>query len=337
MKHLLLFLFLVHPFTTTQLYAQTTVGIRVCTYNVLNLGDNDYNRAEAFRTVLEGVRPDILVCQEVNNEIGVQMMLDSVLNYNREAEYRAVPFHNGPDTDNALLYNSQKLQFIEARYHPTALRDIAEYVLLPVGTEDTLVVFAFHLKAGEDSESKAQRLEEAKVARSFIEEISADREFIIAGDLNVYAASEPAYQWLTDPSRGTQRSAAVDPIDKEGDWHENEAFAAIHTQSTRGRQFGGGLEGSMDDRFDFLLLSHSLNENKYRAGSYTTYGNDGNHFDDSINVMPNTAVPHTVAQALHDASDHLPVYLDIQFTKETLSTEAAAPAGILLEKRMRLW
>jgi hypothetical protein len=37
------------------------------------------------------------------------------------------------------------------------------------------------------------------------------------------------------------------------------------------------------------------------------------HFNDSINRMPNNVVPEFIAQALHDASDHLPVYLDLVF------------------------
>ena len=37
--------------------------------------------------------------------------------------------------------------------------------------------------------------------------------------------------------------------------------------------------------------------------------------------MPNTAVSPEIAQALHDASDHLPVYLDLVFKKRTVSVE----------------
>ena len=51
----------------------------------------------------------------------------------------------------------------------------------------------------------------------------------------------------------------------------------------------------------------------YVQNSYTAFGNDGLHFNDSINAMPNIAVSPNVAQALHDASDHLPVYLDLLF------------------------
>lgn len=69
----------------------------------------------------------------------------------------------------------------------------------------------------------------------------------------------------------------------------------------------------MDDRFDFILTSFGINDNadvELIPGTYTAFGNDGNHFDTSILDGPNSVVSATVAQALHDASDHLPVYAD---------------------------
>lgn len=318
MKRLLLFLFLALPASLHTLHAQNTIDIRICTYNVLNLGDNDYDRAGPLRTVLAGIGPDILVCQEMNNETGTAMLLDSALNFPAEANFRAVPFNNGPDTDNALFYNAENLEFIEARYHPGPLRDIAEYVLLPRGTTDTLVIFSMHLKAGNDAESEAQRAVEAEIVRGLLEGVAGTRRSVVAGDLNVYTSAEPAYLRLTDPGQEAETAYVADPLDMPGEWSSDSRFAAIHTQSTRGRQFGGGLHGGMDDRFDFILLSPALNAGHYRPGSYTTYGNDGNHFNDSINAAPNTAVPMHTAQALHDAGDHLPVYVDLRFPRTTL-------------------
>ncbi|MBU0509224.1 hypothetical protein KKH27_10350, partial [bacterium] len=69
------------------------------------------------------------------------------------------------------------------------------------------------------------------------------------------------------------------------------------------------------DRFDFLLLSYNFPNPggwDYIAGSYNEFGNDGNHFNDSINAPPNLAVPDSIANSLHAASDHLPVYLDVR-------------------------
>jgi hypothetical protein len=61
-------------------------------------------------------------------------------------------------------------------------------------------------------------------------------------------------------------------------------------------------------------------------------GNDGNHYNDSINRMPNAAVPASVANALHYASDHLPVTGRFVFHQTILplniASFSASPTGI---------
>ena len=78
----------------------------------------------------------------------------------------------------------------------------------------------------------------------------------------------------------------------------------------------GGATGGMDDRFDFFLGSSGILDGEgiaYITGSYETVGQDGNHFNKAINDLPaNAAVAPSVADALHDASDHLPLYVDMQ-------------------------
>ncbi len=72
----------------------------------------------------------------------------------------------------------------------------------------------------------------------------------------------------------------------------------------------------MDDRFDFILHSKALTEEgriKYIPGSSRPFGNDGNHYNDSINKRPNISVPDSIADALHYGSDHLPVYALYKF------------------------
>jgi len=103
-----------------------------------------------------------------------------------------------------------------------------------------------------------------------------------------------------------------DPVDRIGHWHNNSSFADVHTQSPRSGSYGG-----MDDRFDWIFASESvLNETyelNYVAGSYWAVGNDGNHFNQAINDGNNTSVNDAMADALHDASDHLPVMVSFTF------------------------
>jgi hypothetical protein len=48
-------------------------------------------------------------------------------------------------------------------------------------------------------------------------------------------------------------------------------------------------------------------------GTSWAVGNDGKHYNDSINAMPNTSVSENMANALHSASDHLPVVTSFNF------------------------
>jgi len=51
----------------------------------------------------------------------------------------------------------------------------------------------------------------------------------------------------------------------------------------------------------------------YMEDTYEVLGNDGNHFNDAINNGNNSSVSNEIANALHSASDHLPVYMDVWF------------------------
>ena len=229
------------------------------------------------------------------------------------------PFIDGEDTDNALLYDSSKITLVEHYALSTELRLIHGYRLAIKGTSDTIRILTCHLKAGTTPADEEQRGREAMILRQHLDSLPRTSKHIVAGDLNVYDSSEPAYQALTIVGI-VPAGEVFDPINRPGDWHSHQEFADIHTQSPRVRQFGGGADGGLDDRFDQILLSGALLPN-YTSKSYTTFGNDGQHFNDSINAMPNTAVDVATATALHDASDHLPVYLELVFKKGASGVE----------------
>jgi hypothetical protein len=73
----------------------------------------------------------------------------------------------------------------------------------------------------------------------------------------------------------------------------------------------------MDDRFDWIFASSSVMEESYEMtyieNTYTAFGNDGQHCNQAINSGTNSAVSEEMADALHAASDHLPVFADFQF------------------------
>lgn len=62
--------------------------------------------------------------------------------------------------------------------------------------------------------------------------------------------------------------------------------------------------------FISFFANYEINNNagiEYVENSYRAYGNDGNHFNLSVNEGDNDSVSSNVADALFYASDHLPV------------------------------
>ena len=67
----------------------------------------------------------------------------------------------------------------------------------------------------------------------------------------------------------------------------------------------------MDDRFDIILVSPYVFYGSDRVHvlpeTYHALGQDGHHYNNSINSPQNQAIPQNVANALFNQSDHLPV------------------------------
>lgn len=305
-KIFLTFLFLNVAF----LYAQTTH--KIMSYNALNYpGSTAAQRNPYFSTVVSNVNPDILVMQEMTSQTGVNGFLTNVL-APIDANYTAGTFLDGPDTDNAIFYKGNYFTFISNTPITTALRDINEFTLIHNATGDTLRIFSVHLKASSGTTNEQQRLAEVTILRNITDALHSYSDFIVCGDFNIYGSTEPAYQKLLD--QATQ-GYFIDLFNMPGTWNQSQ-YAQYHTQSPRTRQFGGGANGGMDDRFDMILLSQAIFETgdiSYINNSYTAYGNDGLHYNDSINRPPNNAVGQTIADAIHYASDHIPVFASFLF------------------------
>ncbi|MBK9099337.1 MAG: endonuclease/exonuclease/phosphatase family protein [bacterium] len=286
----------------------------IMSYNVLNLVLTDtLERNPYYRTIFSNVQPDILVCQEMTSQTGVNGFLIRVLN-RVSSGYAAGTFINGTDTDNAIYYKTSLFTFISNTPIATALRDINEFRLRHNATGDTIIIYSVHLKAGDTSADSIQRAAEIDNLRIITDALPPNSNFIILGDFNIYSSAELAFQKLLNQS---QSGYFIDPLNLVGSWSNNGTFDSYHTQSTRVRNLGdGGATGGLDDRFDMILMSQSIMNAggiTYYPGSFVTYGNDGNHFNDSINKPPNAVVSQQVADALHYASDHLPVYATFGF------------------------
>lgn len=285
--------------------------LRIATYNLLKFpSNNGAGRVPYFRTVMRALKPDILVIQELQSAQGLHTFLNEVMNPGQSDIYESAPHVDGPDTDNGLFFKRGAIALTGSRQIFTDLRNITEYALTVNG--HLFHLYSAHLKAGTQSSDANRRLTEAITLRNYLNKLPADFDFIVAGDFNLQSASEPAFSKLTG-SESDNDGRLWDPVNATGNWNNNGLFAKIHTQSTRTVLVDSGATGGLDDRFDLMLVSASVLASggmDILTNTYQAFGNDGRHFNQAINFGTNSAVPDSVARALHFASDHLPVYAD---------------------------
>lgn len=323
-----LFVLLLLPFC---LSAQDT--ITVMQYNLLQYGNlnsayagcdettnNTQEKDESIRTILQYVQPDILTV----NEFGAtQDLLDDFmrhnLNINGVSYWKSDDIINYANSDivNHIFYNSNKLALKKHAVIRTSVRDIDAYELyfktasLVANDTISLVCIVAHLKAGNDYE--ATRRAQLQNVMDYIDENYPQGNVLIMGDFNMYSSAETGYLLVTHDYSNTN-VLLVDPVGSAGvgPWNNNGSYAAYHTQSTTSDiNADCKASGGLDDRFDFILMADEVcfgyHNVRYVSNSYTAVGNDGNHFNRSINAGTNAAVPETVANALFQNSDHLPV------------------------------
>ncbi len=295
-------------------------------YNILNYSPTVPANAKDLRGIVQSINPDIFVTDEISDEASATQILASVLNVNAQHNYKRAVFIDGPDKDNMLFYNADKISLYSQDTIQTDLRLINEYRCYYnnatyLSQHDTVFfyVYAAHLKASQGYESN--RYQEVLRFKSHLNEIPGRKNIFFGGDFNFYTSAEPAFTELT--ASGDYQF--FDPIDSIGNWHDNAAFSPVHTQSTRMRQFGGGATGGLDDRFDFIMTTKDLIDGshamRYIPGTYRAYGNDGNHLNDSLTMLPlDPSIPDSVTYHLYNLSDHLPVLM-----KTFVNFNAAVP------------
>lgn len=322
-------------FTCNESRSQDTA--KIMSYNLLNYSGNNTTKDPYFRQTMDYEKPDVLAVCEILSQAAVNNYLANVLNFNNPNKYSAGIFIDGPDTDNAIFYDNSKFHFVSNTVISTELRNINMFTLIHINSNDTIKIFDVHLKASNTTDDQQKRLAEVNLMRNVTNTFRIGEEFMVVGDFNIYSSTEPAYQRLLQPDVNAD-GQFVDMFNMTGSWNQS-SYAPFHTQSTRTRAIGdGGATGGLDDRFDMILNSNGLLQEgkiKYIPGSLVSVGNDGNHFNDSINKQPNTAVPDSIANALYYTSDHLPVYAKYKFDANPISVSnisSEIPEGFKLSQ-----
>lgn len=290
-------------------------------YNILEYPNNAADgkglasyRNPYFKTVISAINPDIIAVQEVASESDANAFLTNVLNDFGETYVMSTFVSNG--SDNSILYYKQSkfgttsASLVNNTGHPTI-----KFKIYNTSTKDTITIFNTHLHAT----SSSSRNSAADDIRDETGAFSSGDYFIDIGDHNILGGTESAFQTLLD--QGTA-GYFLDPLSLQNlDNWSNDALTEYNTFSSRTVAFGGGDGSGLDERFDLILVSQSVNDPggiKLVSNTYTEYGNDGLHNNISINAngstsLPNQDVSQTIADALYYASDHLPVYADFNF------------------------
>ena len=311
--------------------------ITVMQYNLLYYGNyqsgfadcyetnnNTQHKDECIRTIMDYVKPDIFtVCEFGATQALLNDFLRHNLNINGANYWQSDDIINyaGSSIINHIFFDSRKMglkKHVALRTNP---RDTDVYELylktprLAAGDTIKLVCIVAHPKAGMSYEASRRAL--MQVAMDHVNQYYPTDNVLIMGDFNMYGASESGYRLLTQ-TYSNPNICFMDPVASlggVGEWSNNNQFTAFHTQSTRSYSEECFSGGGLDDRFDFIMMADeiafSYNHLRYVQDSYHAVGNDGRHFNMSVNQGNNTAVPTEVADALFDGSDHLPVTMKI--------------------------
>jgi len=344
MKPLLTFLTLLLCLTVNFCFADT---IRMMQYNMMyyttsapsgcNTSGNYLNDKDAnLKTIIDYVLPDVLcVCEIGSQETYVNRVLNNVMNSNGRDYYANCPLTNysGGSIANMLFYDSRKLVFYSHFYVTTYPRDINAYKMyyksdrLAQGDTAFITFIIAHLKAGSYDSDKNDRKTQVERLTTKLEQTGIDN-YVFSGDFNLYNASEPAYQHLLFNNNTAFRF--LDPIDAYGNWHANQQFANIHTQSTHTTSENGCFAtGGLDDRFDFILVSPTIfygaKKVQVMPESYHALGQDGLRLKKSLLSPANNTLPTEILTAMYNFSDHLPVICNFDI-KTTTKIEEYSPS-----------
>ena len=329
--HLIIIIFL------AVLSANAQDTLTVMQYNLLEYGNylsgfadcyetnnNTQRKDECIRTIMDYVKPDILtVCEFGATQALHNAFINHNLNINGVNYWQSDDIINyaGSNIINHIFFDSRKIGLKKHVALRTSPRDTDVYELylktpsLAAGDTIKLVCIVAHPKAGQGYEANRYAL--MQVAMDYVNQHYPTDNVLIMGDFNMYGASESGYRLLTQ-TYTNPNICFIDPlanIGGVGQWNNNSLFAPFHTQSTRYYSEECFSSGGLDDRFDFILMADeiafSYNHLRYVQGSYKAIGNDGYHFNQSVNQGNNTSVPAEVAEALYDGSDHLPVTMKI--------------------------
>jgi len=315
--------------------ATASAQLRLVNYNIASLNGNMATLQDVFARINAddkpgfAVAPHLYVFQEVQSSDVAPLLnlLNAAAPPGVTYTQGTFTFNTPPNTNEngsagaqAMFYRADVLtEDIAAHLDIStgAGRNADRWKLWLVGytsPDASFYIYSAHLKASNTSADANTRLSGATAIRNNADALPAGTHIIYAGDFNIYYNTETAYQKFLSVGNGQ----ALDPLGS-GTWL-GAANAIKHSQAPCAGSCSL-VNGGMDDRFDFQLSTQAFQDGEGIAlipGAYRSFGNDGNHYDQSINTGNNTYYPldiprsNAVANDLYSASDHLPVIAEYQ-------------------------
>jgi endonuclease/exonuclease/phosphatase family metal-dependent hydrolase len=326
------------------LHAPPAHALRVATWNLALYDDAAVPvRRPWMIQVVPGVSPDVMIVQELFTVAAA----DSFANLLRATMPDKV-WKGGSATyvisaQSAIYSDSLQVTVSNvSAVHTGGPRDALVALVRPRGylaNAASFRIYSIHFKAGDGATTptdSSQRTLECTNLRTALNTAPAGTNLLMGGDTNFYGSFETGYTRLTE-SQADNDGRLKDNLSMPGLWN-NAAYAPFHTQSPCAGSGCLGSNGGMDDRFDMLLGSYSLNDGAgldlvpgALPGGYGPYGNDGQHYNQSIDGGGfNLAVPLAVATALRLSSDHIPVIATLQLPAKLATASELAFGDVLL-------
>jgi hypothetical protein len=327
----------------SSLAQDSTYQLRVMHYNLLNFGVNvgecsfDPARYQELRTILEHHRPHLFTVNEIGlSTIYPTNILSQCFTYTDDMTRTTSTNQAGGDRTNHLFYDRSLFGLKSESVIPSSnLRDINRYELyfkpsIALGDTVFLTCLVAHLKAGDGNGNANQRDQATQDVMAWVQANGQGKNLLFMGDFNLSSSGEAAFQNLVAPSNSAL--AWQDPANSLNGWN-GQAFAALHTQSTRASGDACFSGGGLDDRFDLILTSSQVIDGSadvsYVPGSYTALGNAGNSYNGELICGPsNPTIPTPVCLALRNMSDHLPVVMELKIQGELMTSLARIASAI---------
>jgi hypothetical protein len=321
-------------------------ALRVATWNTLQYGSVSQitPRQADFRTVMAALSPDVLICQEMNTAAAKDSFLLNVLGVVEPGQWtgQVVDVLGGEGMCIYWKPAAAAVTNIGAFTDGGGYRKVMQALVKPVGyltSPGWFRLYSVHLKAGGPAtvDSSTRRIECTNIRATLnTDQPVVGPNFLIGGDSNFYGAYEGGYIRLTE-SQTDNDGRCKDYLLMPGSWHTNSGYLLYDTQcacnltgclTDRGVSFSGG---GLDDRFDWLMTSYSAQDGTgFDLAGYTTFGQDGAHFNQNINEGGfNNAVGYTIATALKNTSDHIPVVAVLQLPAKISAASQLAFGSVI--------